>query len=191
MVTSARANKGTVSIAADKGWLRLRWRYAGRRFSLYLGLPDTKANRRLAEAQATRIELDIKSGHFDLTLKSYKVQSRPSGREGVVELFEAFIEHKSKSVTASTLDKYRALLSSLKEYFKERPAAGVGIAEAEKFTDWYNSKNLAKEVIKERLGLLKACWEWAIEKDRLVDANPWVDMPSALLYFVWKWEGYR
>jgi hypothetical protein len=49
-------------------------------------------------------------------------------------LFEAFIEHKFKSVTPSTPDKYRVLLSCLKEYFKERPAAGVGIAEAEKFT---------------------------------------------------------
>jgi integrase len=143
MDTTTRAGKGTVSVTADKGWLRLRWRHAGKRFSLYIGLPDTRANRKIAEAKATKIELDLKSGHFDPTLKVYKLQSQGYGQLGVVDLFNRFIQYKAKTVASATLDKYHALSACLKDYFKEKPALSIGVTEVEKFTDWYNSQKLS------------------------------------------------
>ena len=179
MDTTARAKKGTVSITVDKGRLRLRWRHAGKRFVLYIGLPDTSINRKLAEAKATQIELDIKSGHFDQTLKAYQLQTVTQYQLRVVELFDNFIQHKAKTVASATLDKYRSLSVCLGNYFKDRQAVSIGITEAEKFADWYNCQNLSKVVIKERLSLLKACWQWAMAQD-LVESNPWVDMPARI-----------
>ena len=68
----AKASKGTVKIENDKGWLRLRFSFQGRRYAFSLSLPDTKTNRTVAEHKARQIELDILSGNFDPSLKKYK-----------------------------------------------------------------------------------------------------------------------
>jgi integrase len=62
--------KGKVAVEIFKDRLRLRWGYAGKRFCLYIGLPDTRVNRMAAEAKASQIELDIASGNFDSTLEA-------------------------------------------------------------------------------------------------------------------------
>ena len=71
---ATRAKKGTVSVTTDRDRLRLGWRYKGKRYFLFIGLPDTITNRRVAEAKASQIELDMMSGHFDPTLRAYKLQ---------------------------------------------------------------------------------------------------------------------
>ncbi|WP_026072238.1 tyrosine-type recombinase/integrase [Nodosilinea nodulosa] len=176
MANAARAKKGTVSVTSDRDRLRLGWRYKGERYFLFIGLPDTVTNRRVAEAKASQIELDMMSGHFDPTLRAYKLQLPNRSQLTVTGLFNKFIQHKSKTVVSATLDKYRGLLNYLEEFFKTRSVAEVSVAEAEKFSSWYDSQDLSKVVIRERLGLLKACWEWGIEQ-ALVESNPWVDMP--------------
>ena len=179
MAATPRAKKGTVSVTADKGRLRLGWRYQGKRQFLYTGLPDTPTNRRVAEMKATQIELDIKSGHFDPSLKAYKTPQIALSRLTVVELFEQFIQHKAKRVSPATLDKYRALSRSLKEFFKSRAAIDITAREAEKFTAWYDTQDLTKEVIRERIGLISSCWQWAV-KQEFAEENPWEDMPSSI-----------
>jgi integrase len=173
---TAKAKKGTVSVTADRGRLRLGWRHEGKRYFLFIGLPDSITNRRVATAKATQIELDILSGHFDPTLKRYKAELHSHIETAVTELFEEFIQYKSKTVTAATLDKYRGLLKYLWEFFGDRSISEVGLNEAERFTAWYDSQKLSKVVIRERIGLLSACWEWAMEK-AYVEANPWIEMP--------------
>lgn len=173
---TAKAKKGTVSVTADRGRLRLGWRHEGQRYFLFIGLPDSVTNRRVAAAKATQIELDILSGHFDPTLKRYKIELRNHLQTSVPELFEEFIQFKSKTVTEATLDKYRGLLKYLREFFGDRSISETDLDEAERFTDWYNSQNLSKVVIRERIGLLSACWEWAIGK-AYVEMNPWLEMP--------------
>ena len=167
MATTPKAKKGTVSVTVDKGRLRLGWRYQGKRQFLYTGLPDTPTNRRVAEMKAAQIELDIKSGHFDPTLKAYKAPKTEQNQLTVVELFEQFIRYKSKRVATATLDKYRALLGTLKDFFKSKAATDIALGEAEKFTAWYDAHELTKEVIKERIGLISACWRWAIDQGLL------------------------
>ncbi|MDX2272697.1 MAG: DUF3596 domain-containing protein [Cyanobacteriota bacterium] len=39
----------------------LHWRYQGQRYTLSIGLPDSKVNRQLAQGKATQIELDMAS----------------------------------------------------------------------------------------------------------------------------------
>ncbi|WP_442922114.1 Arm DNA-binding domain-containing protein [Microcoleus sp. B4-D4] len=44
--------KGAVNIEVCKERLRLAWSWNGKRFWLYIGLPDTRANRKAAEIKA-------------------------------------------------------------------------------------------------------------------------------------------
>lgn len=48
----ARAKKGSVKVETDRGWLRLRWSWQGRRFNLAMGLPDEPINQTIAERKA-------------------------------------------------------------------------------------------------------------------------------------------
>lgn len=72
---TGKASKGSVQVVASHARLQLRFRSGGKRHCLSIGLPDTQRNRRLAEAKAHQIELDILSGNFDETLAKYKPQS--------------------------------------------------------------------------------------------------------------------
>jgi integrase len=65
--------KKIVRVGIDKGWLRLRWSYKGKRYALTLGLPVSGVNKIVAAAKAHQIELDIASGHFDPSLKRYSM----------------------------------------------------------------------------------------------------------------------
>ena len=110
MTKAAKVQKGTVSVTADRGRLRLGWRYQGKRYFLFIGLPDTATNRRVADAKASQIELDIMSGHFDPTLRAYKVQLPNRSQLTAASLFNKFIQYKAKTIAPATLDKYRGLL---------------------------------------------------------------------------------
>lgn len=57
--------KGAVTTEVFKNRLRLRFRVAGERYSIYLGLIDTPETRKLAEAKAKLIQSDIISQQFD------------------------------------------------------------------------------------------------------------------------------
>lgn len=118
MAKATRAKKGTVSVTTDRDRLRLGWCYKGKRYFLFIGLPDTITNRRVAEAKASQIELDMMSGHFDPTLRAYKLQLPNRSQLSVTGLFNKFIQHKAKTVASATLDKYRGLLNYLEEFFK-------------------------------------------------------------------------
>jgi integrase len=84
----SKAPKGSVVVAADKGWLRLVWSYAGKPYLMMLGMPDSQTNRAIAATKAGMIYRDIITGNFDLTpekntsLKQY--QDRECERRGIV-----------------------------------------------------------------------------------------------------------
>lgn len=157
--------------------LRLCWTFDGKRHYLYLGLPDSIANRKVAEIRARQIELDIASGNFDRTLAKYKAPQR-SAALTVCELFERFTRQKSKRVEERTLEKYQALAGDLAKFFGVRSSGGVGVAQAEQFADWLK-KRVASVTAKEKLGLMSACWEWGI-KQKLVTENPWAEVAKTI-----------
>ena len=51
-----KAPKGTVSVQVFKDRLRLCWSYHGKRYFLYVGLPDSKINRVVAD---TKLQSDV------------------------------------------------------------------------------------------------------------------------------------
>ena len=79
-----------MNIEVFKDRLRLARSWQGKRFWLYIGLPDTIANRKAAEIKARTIELDIPSGNFDPSPVKYKPQKKES--ISVSDLFDQFVE---------------------------------------------------------------------------------------------------
>jgi Domain of unknown function (DUF3596). len=96
--------KGSVKVQIFKDRLRLVWSWEGKRFSLYIGLPDTIANRKAASIKASQIELDIASGNFDPSLVKYKPQKQES--ISVSDLFDKFVEYQRRKIEPATLAKY-------------------------------------------------------------------------------------
>jgi integrase len=166
-----------VNVESFEGRLRLRWRHNGRRYCLALGLGDRPVNRLVAEQKSRAIEADIVTGNFDPTLVKYR--PAPSQSEGIslVELFDRFQAFKAKTdIDRKTLDKYKGLKPKLGEYFQQRSAALVGREDAEAFRAWLLcEKKLAPVTVKERIGLVKAAYDWGKQK-KLVLENPFAQV---------------
>lgn len=168
-----KALKGSVVVGADKGWLRLVWTFAGKRYFMAMGLPDTKTNRAIAEAKAKIIYRDIISDNFDPTLEKYKPQ--PATRANavlVVELFEKWLSHKAKQVEELSLEKMRSFTGHLEQFFRRKDAALLSEDDAFKFRDWLLKRN-APITVRERIGWLRSCWKWAIRRTLVAGLNPW------------------
>ena len=169
-----KASKGSVVVQNFRDRLRLCWTYCGKRYYLYVGLADTPTNRKVAELRARQIELDMISSNFDPTLEKYKPVSQKRSQATVVELFERFVEYKSKRVYERTLAKYKGLLGQIREYFKNKSADAIADKQAESFIEWLADR-LEPVTLRERLFFLRAAWEWGI-KQKMVAANPWLDL---------------
>jgi integrase len=180
MATIEKAAKGTVSVEVFEGRLRLRWREGGKRYTLSLGLPDSKVNRTVAQQKANQIQLDIISGNFDSTLKKYKPTMLVQlAQIGVVALFKKFYEYRAKSLSGKTLEKYKATLGYLSRFFEDQRVSTINLAKAENFAEWLKAQDLSPGQCKRRLQELKACWDWAI-KQELAEDNPWTDLPGRI-----------
>lgn len=170
-----RSPKGSVTVEAFKNRLRLYWSYKGKRFYLYIGLPDSVANRKAAEMKALQIELDIASGNFDPTLGKYK--SDRQKQITVLELYSKFVAWKQDQITSSTMQKYEALRSHLTKFFQNRSAL-LSESEAEKFKTWMGQR-VEPQTVRERIVTLSACWEWGIKR-RLIKENPWLGVKVSI-----------
>jgi integrase len=175
---SPKSPHRTVSVQQYKGRLRLIWTcpVERKRRYLYLSLPDSAINRNAAKQKALFIQNDIGSGNYDPTLKKYKSERQLEyERLTVVELFQRFTEYKAKGVTPKTLEKYRATLQYIEQYFENLKADRVGESQAEGFSAYLAKHDLSKNQCKRRLEKLKACWIWAIERKLLTGDNPWIE----------------
>lgn len=184
---TGRAKKGSASVESFQGRLRVRFRYEGQQKVVSLGLPDNIENRKKAELTARQIEVDISSGEFDTSLSKYKPKKQQKQQTllntdvTIAQLFQAFIDHKSQEVDKRTLEKYGATINYLNQFeckdgmgqkcLGDKPACYLSDNCAQQFAEWLKDKN-SEQVLKERLGLLSACWEWA-SKQKIVEYNPW------------------
>ena len=166
-----RTPKGEVSILNKDGMIQLYWRYQGKRYYFSPGLRHDSINIEVAKRRASQIKLDMLSGHFDKTLDRYRSDRTSSEGLGAVELFEKFIESKAQRVQPRTLDKYKGLVTWLREFFGNRTADE---ASAIAFLGWLQ-ENLEPITVRERLVLLRAGWKWGLGK-KLVSSNPWSDL---------------
>ncbi|MDX2231341.1 MAG: DUF3596 domain-containing protein [Leptolyngbyaceae cyanobacterium bins.349] len=169
--------KGTVSVLVSNGRLQLRFRFAGDRQYISLGLPDTPTNRKAAEQKKAQIELDIASGNFDPTLAKYKPKrSQQSPREVITPaltptaavLWQKYREYKASSLKESTRLHHEALARIL----DKTPAIPITDAlvvksELEKVTTVYQAKRILTQ--------LGATCKWA-KKHGLIDENPYDGM---------------
>jgi integrase len=167
-----KSQKGKVKVENDKGWLRLRFTHLGKRYAFALGYPDTVIGWKLAESKAQQIELDILSYNFDPTLAKYKPQRQVSSHQpdalSVAGLFQQFMDYKAKSLSAKTMEKYRATYNYLLKFFPNKAIASVTESSAEEFVKWQFGKSLSPDQVKRRMEELEACWLW-----HQVEQNPW------------------
>ncbi|MGL4617664.1 MAG: tyrosine-type recombinase/integrase [Chroococcidiopsis sp.] len=171
-----KALKGTVVVQVFKDRLRLCWSYGSKRYFLYIGLPDSKVNRGVAERKARQIEGDIATGNFDSTLKKYKSDSQlERERKSVVCIFQQFTQERAKGLYARSLEKYETTLNYLTQYFRDKPADTISASCAEQFAKWLSTKT-SPITTRQRLILIKACWDWAIRKHLIELHNLWVDV---------------
>ena len=151
--------------------------HRGQAYTMAVGLPDDPVNRALAQQTAQQIESDLRAdriapGAFDATLAKY--QDTGGGTLSVVKLWEKYTEHKRKPLPdPRSLDKYLGLLGVLKRYFKNR-ASSLSEQQAFEFRDWL-LKRLEPITARERIGMLRSCWKWAVKR-KLLAENPWTEV---------------
>jgi len=129
----------------------------------------------VAEAKARVIEGDLATSNFDSTLKKYKSEAQRfrNSQLTTVGLFQKFSDFKARDISHRTLEKYVAIAKSFQRYLQDKPAQAVTHQEAENFITWLITE-VAPITARDRLALLKACWEWGI-KQNLVEFNPWLE----------------
>lgn len=166
-----KAQKGTVVVRSVKQRLRLVWSWCGKRYFFALELPDTRANRSIADLKAKQIERDIVNDLFDPTLEKYRAayQQRSSGLSAT-EVFEKYIAYKSKTLRSRSIEKYTFTLSHLRQFFRNEIATEK---KCEAFKDWL-AHRMEPITLKQRISFLKSAWTWAIEKN-LTTENPWIE----------------
>ena len=133
-LNAKKASKGTVVVQVFKDRLRLVWSYLGKRYYLYIGLPNSQINRTVAKQKALQIEGDMATDNFDPSLNKYKPEyQKKKDNISVTRLFQAFMSEKAKEVAAKTMEKYQATLRYLQRYFDDRAANSIDLNQAEAF----------------------------------------------------------
>jgi integrase len=170
----------TVTIERRADFLRLRWN-DGKRRSLALGLRETPANRAFATATRKKIENDWADGKYDATLLNYKPQTTGSNATDITapELFKRFTAHKIKcgDISPHTASiAYRGLESSLRKHLNIE-VSSIDRKAAESLADKF-TQTITPLTAKSRLGLLKACFDWAKGSYQVAEKNPWDSLAS-------------
>ncbi|RCJ36932.1 hypothetical protein A6770_15000 [Nostoc minutum NIES-26] len=116
----------------------------------------------LAQAIATRIEKDIRAGHFDPILKSYYLvpKTDTSKPKTLLDLWDSWIPTLEISDTAKATH-YRWVRTMISKY---NPA----------LTDisWLKRIGASQSTLKVRLGLIRSCCEWGVNQ-KYLEVNPY------------------
>lgn len=173
-----RKAKGTVGVEVNNNRLRLRLPrqvYGGKQKYFYLGLSDTKPNRRIALLKAAQIEADILFERFDPTLMKYKPPVYPLPGKPIyitvlslADLWEQYTEFKAKSLSPSSLKDFKKVANHIQRGPSQSLADGKKIAH-------HLLDTLTTDSARRTLVQLNACCEWAIERE-LIDKNPFAGM---------------
>ncbi|MCU0568323.1 MAG: DUF3596 domain-containing protein [Oculatellaceae cyanobacterium Prado106] len=180
---SRKASKGTVQIKISNDRLQLVFSHAGKRHYLSLGFTDSKTNRKLAEARARQIELDILSNNFDPTLTKYKPQAALSTTitpivtpiEPVLtpgQIWERYTSYKASELKETTKQYHRILGTSLERVGDVSVLDALEVkARLEKITTLYQTKRCLMQ--------LSAACKWA-KKHGLLSDNPYEGMANEM-----------
>lgn len=169
------------SILSDRGMLRLRWTYLGKRESLNLGLEDTRTNRAYAQGVARKIADDIQCGQYDVTKNRYRPQAIGNSALTCCELFDKFAQHKHRDlgVCARSIEaRYQPLSKALNQWLNV-PAHEVTSEQARDFLS-IQRERVTGSTAKARVWLLSACWQWAQEQKLIATSNPWIGLTQGI-----------
>ncbi|MDJ0734889.1 MAG: DUF3596 domain-containing protein [Nostocaceae cyanobacterium] len=178
---TGKASKGSVSVIVSNGRIQLRFHFAGRRYYISTGYPDTPHHQKLAKLKAAEIEKDILYERFDpknLSKYSPTGSSRkitpitPSKKTqpNLAQLWEKYTEFKRGSLSVSTIAKdYTKVDRCINFHLPSK-----SIDDAVIIRDWLVANKTANSA-KRILTQLSACCNWAV-KSKLIANNPFIGM---------------
>jgi integrase len=180
-----KAGAGSAVVRAKKGRLVIVVRYLvalggdGRRYEIATGLSaEDERNLPIAQRKALDIEDDLRHGRFDASLERYRSGRRAEGLT-IVGLLEQFTEAKTPHVYRKTLVKYRGLAGSAREVFGDRKLAQATTErDAVRFRAAMSDR-WAPLTVRDKLGLMVAAWDWAIEQRLVSGTNPWAQTSAS------------
>ncbi len=164
-----------VTIENHRGILRLRFNDGVRR-SISTGLPDSPVCRATATVKKNQIERDFGFDDYDPTLLKYRPQTlgKNATEISAPELFDRFAKHKAKSkglAQSGIKSRYQPIIRMLKKHL-DKPSNEITQFHAESFAT-ICGETLTSSTAKERIWLLRSCWEWGRGKYQLAAVNPW------------------
>lgn len=167
-----------ITIEDHCGRLRLRWQYEGKRYTMAVGVNNDATGNAVARKKSSEIELDMQAGYFDPTLLKYKpkIFGKTATEITAPELFAKFTQNQAKEknlANRSIEARYTPILRYLERSLNvplhqvtERLAGDFAALQLE---------NVTARTAKERLWLLKSCWDWAKGKYHVTEENPWTN----------------
>lgn len=178
---TGKNSKGTPSIEAFQGRLRIRFRLNGQQKAFALGLADTSENRLRGESIARQMHLDVLSGNFDTTLNKYKPHAhltvieaiKPKQELDLLSLWDKYVEFRSKQVEATTLAKNYARVTN---HLKRLPS--VKLEDAVEIRDFLLSTT-SPYTTKRILTQFNACCNWGL-RSKLITVSPFQDMAQEI-----------
>lgn len=185
---SGKNRKGNVTVESFRGRLRLRFRFNGQRYSMSLGIPDTKNNLRVAEARAHQIEDDIRlqlahgGEYFDPTLRKYKPESvlsvsdldrQEKAMPSLPELWASYVNARRSGKSPATLRMYGWMSNHLNR------CPYKYLTDTQAIFDWFTA-NVPTNSTKRILMHLAACCRWAKNSGLIEVANPFDGMAAEI-----------
>lgn len=149
--------------------MQLRFSYREKRHCLSLGLPDTKENRKAAQAKAKLIEADIAYDRFDIAKYKHSevlaISTLSPNLSQLDELWDKFLQFKQSQCSPSTMEQMYKVFTN---YLEQLPTHDL--ERAGEMFDWITRKippNSAKRFITS----LSACCKWVIQAG-FINKNP-------------------
>jgi integrase len=167
------AKRGSVSVTANRGSLRLTFSYEGKQRFLALGLRDSPLNRMKAQELATKLQRDIEFDEFNLgQLDKYRHQAESSyvpHTLSLADLWQRFIGYRRGQLSPTTLaNTYGAVTVHLNRCHIEGLEFPLG------FRDELLSVTTPGQARDSLMYLAAAC-KWGV-KHGLIASNPFDGM---------------
>jgi integrase len=180
MGLKSKTRKGDISIGNNNGRIRLRWRYAGERYSLNLPYVYLPENMYHAAIKAAEIKLDIAKGCFDPSLEKYnpvllmlsqpKAEMAPTHKrsdEDTVSIIDLVQYFNDWGTNVRNIDVDRTTYYLAGRSFLEK-CKGVPL---DRLPLKLNQEKWSVSTYNERLSLLKSYFSWLIDTE-IIFKNP-------------------
>lgn len=164
-----KSPKGTVSIDAPEGRIRLRFSFNEKRYSKSL-YADSKVNMLKAKSIAIQIERDIAMGVFDTTLNKYLETKKIETTKSFVEMFEHWVsEYKQMDCEKHiNYNQVRNMISKWKNVTEHN------------IVSHYNRETFSDRTFNRRLTMLKGFSKWMF-KQKHWTSDPMDDVSRRIL----------